>query len=52
MTEEPAPSLFAQHPWPERPRWIVPNMAAMSAVELGHPIAVFILMKADDDAFH
>jgi hypothetical protein len=30
----------------------VPDMTAVPAVQLGHPIAVFILMKTDDDAFH
>ncbi|HEY3457231.1 MAG TPA: hypothetical protein VGK64_21815 [Bryobacteraceae bacterium] len=52
MTEEPAPAFFGQHPWPERPRRIVPDMTAVSALQVGHPIAVFILMKTDDDAFH
>lgn len=52
MTEESAPAFFGQHPWPERPRRIVPDMTAVSALQVGHPIAVFILMKTDDDAFH
>lgn len=52
MAEELAPAFFGQHPWSERPRRIVPDMTAVSAVQLGHPIAVFVLMKTDDDAFH
>ena len=52
MAAELAAAFFGQHPWPERPRRIVPHMTAVSAIQLGHPIAVFILMKTDDDAFH
>jgi hypothetical protein len=52
VAKEPAPAFFGQHPRPEFPRRIVPDMAAMPAVQFGHPIAVFILMKTDDDTFH
>ena len=37
-------------PDPDLPRWIVPDMLGMPALELGHPVAVLVLMVSDDRA--
>ena len=52
MSDEPGPPLFGQDPWPEGPGRIVPDMTAMTAIEIGDPISVFVLVEADNFPFH
>src|SRR3569623_3261361 len=46
-----APFLGA-HPRPQLPRGPVPNMLAVAARQLGHPVALFVLVEAGDGALH
>lgn len=38
--------LRVEHPGPILPRWLVAQVLRMTAGQLGHPMAVFVLMKA------
>lgn len=38
--------LRVEHPGPILPRWLVAQVLRMAAGQLGHPMAVFVLMKA------
>ena len=42
------PSLGCCYPMPMSPRWIVPNMLLMPALQLGNPIAAFIQKVIND----
>jgi hypothetical protein len=44
----PAATLFTYDPWPTGERRLMADVLAVAAGEVGHPVAVFILMKADD----
>jgi hypothetical protein len=45
-------SLLGRHPLPNRPRRIMPYMLVMSALQLRHPVILFVAMKADDRTPH
>jgi hypothetical protein len=42
-------ALFFDDPWAERPRRIVAHVLAVAAGQIGDPVFLLILMKADDD---
>src|SRR5438309_1269838 len=50
--EAAAAALRSDDPWPLRPRRIVPNVLAVAAFEVGHPITGLVLMEANDLALH
>ena len=38
--------LRVEHPGPILPRWLVSQVLRMAAGQFGHPVAVLVLMKA------
>ena len=40
------------HPWAIRPRWLVSKMLMVTAVELGHPVLLFVLLIANYASLH
>ena len=47
-TDEPPASFRRQHPRPVLPRWVVPHVLTVTALEFSDPVALVVLMKADD----
>lgn len=45
-------ALWCDNPRTIRPWWIVSNVLVVTALELRHPMLLFILMKADDPFVH
>src|SRR5689334_20737976 len=43
-------SLRCRHPWPTLPGWIVTDMLRVSALQIGDPVSLSVLVKADDPA--
>ena len=39
-------ALLLNDPGPQFPRWVVPHVLAVTAGEIGHPIAVLVPVKA------
>jgi hypothetical protein len=49
----PALAPFGRrHPGSIDPRRMVPDVLAMSAGEIGHPISLFVLVQGDNGAIH
>lgn len=46
------PTFLFQNPGPIRHRWLMPHMLAMTAAQIGHPIAKLILMETNDRLLH
>ncbi len=46
------PAFLCQDPWPIRHRRLVTHMLTMAALEIGHPIALFGLVKTDNGPMH
>lgn len=49
-TEMRCSALGRRDPHADLPRRIVPDMLRVPALELGHPVAFFVLMVTDDRA--
>lgn len=47
-----AAALAGDNPRPIHKRWLMPHMLAMAAGQIGHPVALFILMIADNGLVH
>jgi len=45
-------SLFRDDPLPYRPRWIMPKMEPMAALQTRRPMHLFILIKTDHASLH
>ena len=43
---------FGQHPRPVGHGWLMTHVLSMAAREIGHPIAMLILMIGDDRLVH
>jgi hypothetical protein len=43
---------LGQHPIPDGPRWIMPHMQPVAALQLRGPLALFILIKAHHGPLH
>ena len=50
--DEARASLFGRHPFSDLPRRIVPDVLVVAALQLGHPVAFFVVMIAGDPALH
>ena len=50
--DELLPAFSRDHPGPVHPRRIMANVLPVAAVQIGHPIQSFILLKTNDPAFH
>lgn len=44
--------LGHEHPWMQRPGWLVSNVLSVSALELRDPVAGFVLPEADHLSEH
>jgi len=44
--------FFSENPGPIRQWWLMSHMLSMPALQIRHPIAVLVLMKADDALVH
>jgi hypothetical protein len=51
-TEASLPPFFRDHPGPYLPRRTVPDMLAVPAIEIGHPVVFLVLVKRNDFALH
>ena len=50
---KPAPSSrFGLSPFSELPRWVMPDMLRVAAVELGDPLSFVIAMEPGDSSQH
>ena len=47
-----AAALAGDDPWPVHEWWLMPHMLSMAAGQIGHPIALFILMITDNGLVH
>jgi hypothetical protein len=45
-------SGFGQHPWPVRHRRLVTHVLSMAAGQVGHPIAMLVLVIGNDRLVH
>ncbi len=45
-------ALFGDDPRPVNPRWIVPHVLRVTALQIRDPVAILVLMKADYSTFH
>ena len=52
MAEELGSPFFCDDPGPEGPRRVVTDVASMTAIKIGNPIAKFVLVKVDDGSLH
>jgi hypothetical protein len=53
LDADPAlPALRGRHPRTLLPRRLMADVLRVSALKLGHPVGVLILMEADDFLFH
>ena len=52
VAEKLPSAFFRNYPGPYGPGWVVTDMAGVSAIEVCHPITVFVLMKVDNALFH
>lgn len=52
LTESSAPALGVENPRPKLKRGPVADVALVAAVELGDPVALLVLVVADDRTFH
>jgi hypothetical protein len=46
------PPVLSENPRPAHKRRLMAHVLAMSAGQIGHPVAVFVLMKTDDGLMH
>jgi hypothetical protein len=51
-TDPALPALGRRHPRTLLPRRLMAHVLRVSALKLGHPVGVLILMEADDFLFH
>jgi hypothetical protein len=47
-----APAFLCQNPGTICHRWLVPHMLTMAALKIGHPVAIFVQMIADNRLLH
>jgi hypothetical protein len=52
MAEKLFTAFPRSYPGPYGPGWVMTDVLGMAAVEVRYPIAVFVLMKADNASFH
>ena len=52
MAEKVVAAFLRSHPGPHGPGRVVADVLSVAAVEVRYPIAVFVLMKADNTSFH
>ncbi len=52
MTDKPGAAFFGEDPGPDCPRRVVPHVAGVAALEVGYPVAAFVLVKTNDAPFH
>jgi hypothetical protein len=46
------PTFLCQNPRPIRHRRLVTHMLTMATLKIGHPIALLVLVKADNGPMH
>ena len=51
LAEVRLPSRVGRDPRPQLPRRTMPHMLPVSACEIGNPVALLVLVKADDRLF-
>jgi len=47
-----SPAILCQDPGPIRHRWLVAHVLTMAALQISHPITIFILMKTNNRLLH
>ena len=47
-----ASSALCHDPWPVGHRWLVADMLAMTTLQIGHPVTIFVKMKSDNGLLH
>ena len=52
LAETTGASLRREHPWPAHERRVVTNVLPVPAGQVGHPIAMLVLMKPNDGLSH
>jgi len=45
-------AIFSEHPWTIAHRRLVADMLSMTAGQIGHPIALFVLVVSNDRLLH
>jgi len=46
------PAICSDDPRPVAPRWIMPDVLVVAALELSYPVLLIVLMEADNAALH
>jgi hypothetical protein len=52
LSEMPSLTFFGEDPWPAHKGRLMAHVLPMPTRQISHPIAVFVLMKADDGLIH
>jgi hypothetical protein len=51
-TEMPLTPAVGKNPWAVEERWVMSNMLPVPTGQIGNPIAMFVLVIADDRLLH